>query len=288
MALDTRDPRVQKSILAGLLVGGILYAFFFTTWLPFTYRAGAARIQALEQEYLRMSMDLNKARQAAENLPFLEREYQLLHRKWEQSRVVLPDEQDMTWCLRTISLLGAQSGVAFTLFRPLPARPQQFHTENPIEIKVIGGYHQIGSFLAEVANLDRIINVSGLEVSARKDATEEIPAEASLIATSYTLGGTGVPPEAVSEADGDGSDKVQGQGKGNDGKKSKGGNGGKAAKDGKATNEAKSAQDGTAPDVKNARKAHSPSDAKKSGNDGGEAKPRQADRPSRTGEGSGE
>jgi type IV pilus assembly protein PilO len=101
----------------------------------------------------------------------------------------------MAWLLRTITLLGTQAGVEFTLFRPLPPRPVQYHTENPIEITVVGGYHQIGAFLGEIANLDRIISVSELEIKTSKEKDPDQPAEASFVATTYTLGGTGVSPE---------------------------------------------------------------------------------------------
>jgi len=199
MGLDTRDPKVQKFLLGGLLLGAILYAFLFTTWVPFTYKATASQVSALQEQYLDMSKDLNKARQATHRLPYLEKEYALLHRKWEQSQALLPEEQEMAWCLRTISLLGSQSGVEFTLFKPLPPRPAQYHTENPIEIKVVGGYHEVGVFLAELANLDRVINVTHLEILTSKEKDSDAPAEASFVAVTYTLGGTGVAPEEQAE-----------------------------------------------------------------------------------------
>ena len=195
MAINSKDPRFQRGFLISLGVAGLLYCFFFTAWVPFTYKANATQLGALEAQYLSMNKDLNKARQAAHRLPYLEREYELLHRKWEQGRSLLPEKVDMAWVLRTITLLGTRSGVEFTLFRPLPPQPAQYHTENPVEIKVVGGYHQIGSFLAEVANLDRLINISNLEVVTNKDKVADKPAEASFVAQTYTLGGTGVAPD---------------------------------------------------------------------------------------------
>jgi type IV pilus assembly protein PilO len=195
MALNPRDPGFQKAALAGLFLAALIYTFFFTDWLPVTFKANAAELGNLEGKYRDISKDLNKARQATHRLPYLEKEYLLLHRKWEQSQALLPAEQDQAWCLRTISTLGAQADVQFTLFRPRPAQPQQFHTEYPIEVTVEGGYHQVGVFLGELANLDRIINVGNLEVKAARGGDPERPAEASFVARTYTLGGTGKPPE---------------------------------------------------------------------------------------------
>lgn len=190
MALNPKDPIFQKIFLGALMLGGLLYMFFFTNVVPFTYKANASTVGDLEERYREISKDLNKARQSAHRLPYLEKEYELLNRKWEQSRSLLPEEEDMAWLLRTISLLGAQAGVEFTLFQPLPSKPAEYHTENPIEITVLGGYHQVGTFLSEAANLERIITISNLEITENKKDRGDQPVEASFVAVAYTLGGT--------------------------------------------------------------------------------------------------
>lgn len=202
MALNPKDPGFQKALLGGLFLAALVYAFVFTEWLPITYKANASELSGLEEKYRDISKNLNKARQATHRLPYLEKEYLLLHRKWEQSRALLPESQDQAWCLRTISLLGAQAGVEFTLFKPGAARPQQYYTEYPIEVGVTGGYHQVGAFLGEVANLDRIVNVDDLELTTAKDRDPDRPTSASFVARTYTLGGTGRPPEEEKAAKG--------------------------------------------------------------------------------------
>jgi len=195
MPMNPRDPAFQKLVLAGILLAGLLFADFFTSVVPFTYKACAMEAGALETKYRDLNKDLNKARQATHRLSYLEKEYLLLHRKWELSQSLLPEAQDMAWCLRTISLLGAQAGVQFTLFKPLPPKPAQYFTEHPIDITVQGGYHEVGAFLNELSNLDRVINISGLEVRTPKRNETDEPTEASFVAVTYVLGGTGRPPE---------------------------------------------------------------------------------------------
>ncbi|HYV51229.1 MAG TPA: type 4a pilus biogenesis protein PilO, partial [Dongiaceae bacterium] len=45
----------------------------------------------------------------------------------------------------------------------------------------------VGSFLAEVANLDRIVNVTGLSLKDLEDGTKAQTVEAEFQATAYTL-----------------------------------------------------------------------------------------------------
>ncbi|MEZ4651151.1 MAG: type 4a pilus biogenesis protein PilO [Candidatus Eisenbacteria bacterium] len=202
MAINARDPRVQKSILGAMLVGAVVYVYFFTDWFAFTYKANASELSELEEEYRELSKDLNKARQAINRLPYLEKEYELLHEKWEQGRQLLPEEEEMVEMLQKITLLGTRAGVEFTLFKPLPPRPMQDYTEIPMEITVAGGYHQVGAFLSEVANMKRIVNVSGLEMKTveERSAREGQTATATFEAVAYRLGGTGV-PDAEGQAD---------------------------------------------------------------------------------------
>lgn len=232
MALNPKSPGFQKAVLGGMLLAALLYVFVFTELLPITYKANASELSGLEEKYRDISKNLNKARQATHRLPYLEKEYLLLHRKWEQSQALLPETQDQAWCLRTISLLGAQTGVQFTLFRPGAARPQQYYTEYPIEVGVTGGYHQVGAFLGEVANLDRIVNVADLEVTSSKDRDPDRPAAASFVARTYTLGGTGKPPEeekAVKGAKGKAGTAGKGGTKAEKRAAGKGGDGGHSA-----------------------------------------------------------
>ena len=72
MAIDVRDPRVQKIALTAIGLGALLYVYFFTTWAPFTCQANAAELQSLEDRYRDLSNDLNKARQASITKEILE------------------------------------------------------------------------------------------------------------------------------------------------------------------------------------------------------------------------
>ncbi len=209
MGIQLHDPKAQRIALGSIAGGAIFYVYFLTTLVPFTYKASAAEIKDLSGRYEVVSRDLTKARQEVNSLPYLEKEYNLVHAKWQSAQGLLPDSEEMASLLRAVAVLGDQSGVLFVLFRPLPPQPAQYHTEHPIEVKVEGGYHEIGTFLGELANMQRIVTVSDLSIVTAKESPDEKPASASFIAKTYTLGGTGVPPEEV---------KAKGEKKGRGGK----------------------------------------------------------------------
>ncbi len=192
MTISLREPKTQKILLFTVLGLGILYLYFLTDVVGFTYEARASEVDELSARYQKLSSDLTKARQTLQSRAYLEKEFDLLHQKWERAQSLLPSEQEMASLLRAITLLGDRSGVEFILFRPGAAVPAQYHTEHPIEVKVEGGYHEIGTFLSELANMERIVIVSNLTLETPRKEESHKPARASFTATTYTLGGTGV------------------------------------------------------------------------------------------------
>ena len=202
--MDIHDPRTQKMLLVGVAVVGILYLYFFSTFLPFGHRAVAAQRHELEQQYRQLSSDLSKARQTLNNRAEIERQYEILNRRWDVAASLLPEQREVADLLRKVTLVGQQSGVEFELFQPMPQIPGDVYNENPVDVRVVGGYHQVGSFLAEVANLDRIVNVSHLVLTENddRDSAPDQTVEAHFTATAYTLNTNPSPPASAEKSPG--------------------------------------------------------------------------------------
>jgi type IV pilus assembly protein PilO len=185
--MDWKDPKNQKLLFGGLLFAGAMYAYFFTTVLPLTYRSRAEDLKELATEYQSLTSDLNKAKQTVANLPRLEAEFQRLDMKWQAAQELLPNEKEVANLLRRVTLVGQQSSVDFHLFKPLPTVAHGFYVENPVQVMVSGGYHNVGAFLAEVANLPRIVNVSQLKLDSYDKGKPTESVLASFVASAYTL-----------------------------------------------------------------------------------------------------
>lgn len=187
--MNLREPRTQKLLMVGIASAAVVYFYFFSALIPFGHRAVSGERGKLEQEYRQISADLSKARQTLTNREEVEREYQIITQRWEVASELLPEKRELAGLLRKVSLVGQQSGVEFELFEPQAMIVGEVYTENPVNIRVIGGYHQVGAFLAEVANLERIVNVGSLELDdLNEDELEgRRTVRASFTATAYTL-----------------------------------------------------------------------------------------------------
>lgn len=173
--MNLKDPTVQKILLGAVALIVLSYLYFGTQLLPFFYQVRKAEIQSLEQEYAKLSADLEKARQTVGKLAQLEAEYERLHEQWISAQALLPEEQEMPDLLRKVTTAGARAGVEFMLFQPGAPVMHTEYKAHPVKIRVRGGYHQLGIFLSRLANLQRIVNVSDLDVQSAVKAARGTP-----------------------------------------------------------------------------------------------------------------
>ncbi len=184
--LDIKSPAVQKLFLAIFLAGAALGFFYFTHFLPFGFQNGKEHIATLRADYEKKSSELARARASVADLPRFEAEYDQLHQRWELASELLPADRQLSVLLRKITLAGQQTGVQFVMFKPAGQKPSEYHTEMPVQISVTGNYHDVGSFLAELSNLRRIVTVSNLKLTTNLKS-DDGSTTAEFVASAYSL-----------------------------------------------------------------------------------------------------
>ena len=164
--MSLRDAKTQRLLLTVVVCAVAGWAYFLSGFLPFGYQAHIRKAKELRAQQEQLSAELEKARRTVGNLPQLEREQKELERKWQQAEQLLPTTKEMPELLSQITVAGEQAGVEFQSFKPEASRPQEFYNENPVQVEVKGGFHQVGVFLSRLANMSRIVNVTDLHLDA--------------------------------------------------------------------------------------------------------------------------
>jgi len=91
----------------------------------------------------------------------------------------LPNKSQMDALLVDINQAGLSRGLQFELFRPAPSESRrEFYSELPIQLKVIGTYHDMGAFAADVGQLPRIVTLNNISITAGKDGNLTMDATA--------------------------------------------------------------------------------------------------------------
>jgi type IV pilus assembly protein PilO len=120
-----------------------------------------------EEETLRQSW-LGKKQQAV-NLEAYRQQLKDIEQQFGALLKQLPNKSEVDALLTDINQAGLGRGLTFDFFRPSPQRVADFYAELPIQIKVTGGYHDLGAFASDVAQLSRIVTLNNLAIQTEKD-----------------------------------------------------------------------------------------------------------------------
>ncbi len=156
----------KKILIALLTIFVFMGVFVYVVYWPQRQELdGLKRELSQELEKLEKSKALQR-----ENERF-NAELQQTRQKLAEAVQALPTEREIPDLLKSISSLGKESQLEFTVFRPKPEEPQQLdYAKVPIELGIVGSYHNIGTFFDKVTKQPRIINVVDFNMSRAKEA----------------------------------------------------------------------------------------------------------------------
>ncbi len=100
------------------------------------------------------------------NLPAYKLQMDDMHQAFGTLLRQLPNKTEVPNLLVDITQAGLGRGLNFVLFKPEKEKPQDFYAELPINIKVTGGYHELGQFVSDLAALPRIVTIGGIDIAA--------------------------------------------------------------------------------------------------------------------------
>lgn len=144
-------------VLAAGLVG-VAYEF-----VPNLKEMGE-QIQKIRAEYTESERKIREGQAIEQKLPEFEREINNLQRKLGDIQQILPTGPETGDLLRWIKNMTDQSNLGLKSFGPGNLQPVDFYKVFPIEMDVVGRYHDLGIFLDRVSKYSRIINVDNVQI----------------------------------------------------------------------------------------------------------------------------
>lgn len=166
--LDPNDPSqwpaLPRNLLFVVVCAAVIVGLWFA-WLKTVDEeliAEQAREQTLREDYRKKLVQ-------AVNLDALKKQLEQVQQYVAQLEKQLPSRAEMDALLSDINQAGLGRSLQFELFRPGQVTVKEYYAELPIAIKVTGGYHDIGLFAADIANLSRIVTLNNLSIAPAKD-----------------------------------------------------------------------------------------------------------------------
>jgi type IV pilus assembly protein PilO len=176
VGLDPNDPSLWPPlprVLLLVVVGLAVCAGLWFAWLGAidAELAGArAQEQRLRDEYR------EKVAQVV-NLDALRKQREQVRHYVSQLERQLPSRAEMDALLSDINQAGLGRNLQFELFRPGQVTIREYYAELPITIRVVGRYHDVGQFAADIAQLPRIVTLNDLSLTPARDREGELVLE---------------------------------------------------------------------------------------------------------------
>ena len=168
MALSM-DSILKLSTLKKVLILVVILCVILGVYLRVFFTPRQEELNVAQKELSKLENELNNSKAIVRDLQKYKEQVAKLTEELKKALTQLPNEKEIPEILKTISSLGKESNLEFTLFRPKPEQPQQFFANVPIDLTVLGSYHNMGIFFDKVSKLPRIINVVDFNMTKAKD-----------------------------------------------------------------------------------------------------------------------
>jgi type IV pilus assembly protein PilO len=134
-----------------------------------------------------LQIDIQKGRESKARTEQFQQELKRIELQLEFLRKILPEKEELADLYTKIQERASHFGLQVTSFKPGAAVDREFFTEYPIDVAMNSEYHSLAKFFEEIGHLQRIVNISQIQLRGKtfKDKPE-FTLEARIIASTYT------------------------------------------------------------------------------------------------------
>ncbi|MDR6937110.1 type 4a pilus biogenesis protein PilO [Luteibacter sp. 3190] len=155
-------PRPIKTFFTGLVFVVVLLGGWY-----FQISSQQDDLESAERQEEQLKGQFSQKQAKAANLEALEQQLADMQDMLRTLLRQLPSRTEMPELLIDISQTALASGIETELFQPGPETPKDFYAEKPITLRMVGTYHQFGTFISGVASLPRVVILTLHDVSLK-------------------------------------------------------------------------------------------------------------------------
>jgi type IV pilus assembly protein PilO len=166
--LNPNDPSAWPAVPRYALCVAVAAAVVVALWFVWLTNSND-ELEAARAKEVTLKADYQKKVAQAVNLELLKKQREQVQQYVTLLEKQLPSKAEMDALLSDINQAGLGRSLQFELFRPGQVSVKDYYAELPIAVRVTGRYHDMGAFVADVANLSRIVTLNNIAVNPQKD-----------------------------------------------------------------------------------------------------------------------
>jgi len=152
-------PWAPKIVILVVLLTLILVGGWLLLW-----DEQLTELEAKQQETEKFKQEYLDKKKQAVNLDLYKQQLAEIDRSFGALLKQLPNKSEIDALLIDVNQAGLGRGLQFELFRPGQELVKDFYAELPVTVRVIGAYHDIGAFAADIAKLPRIVTLNNMSI----------------------------------------------------------------------------------------------------------------------------
>ena len=167
--LDTKNPG-NWPWLFKLIAFVLIFVLILAAGYLFQYQTQIDELEKQKGKEAELKTTFLEKKKMAVNLEAYQQQRAEIEQSFGALLKQLPTRSEMDALLIDINQAGLGRGLQFDLFKPAAAETTtEFYAERPINLKVVGNYHDLGAFASDVAKLPRIVLLNDLKVDLGKE-----------------------------------------------------------------------------------------------------------------------
>lgn len=161
MRLLPGEPRRRRALLTAALALCASYSVHYYVYAP--AKRDADEVRARLEELRAMNRRADAA--TAEGAASLDRRLALYERHISDLEKLIPANEEVPALLAAVSAEERLASVEVVAMRPEPPEPGEYYQRRSYELRVEGGYHQVGAFMTAIASLERIVAPTDVSIA---------------------------------------------------------------------------------------------------------------------------
>jgi type IV pilus assembly protein PilO len=167
--LNPKDPGTWPPLPKALALL-VLFIAILGAGFVFDLQGQLDELDAGANQEVKLKEDYKNKKQQSINLELYRQQVREIESSFGALLKQLPNRSQMDALLVDINQAGLGRGLQFDLFKPAAQETaRDFYAELPIQLKIIGSYHDMGQFAADISQLPRIVTLNDISLTAAKD-----------------------------------------------------------------------------------------------------------------------
>jgi len=172
-------PQKQKIALLAAVILIMVGLYIYLSVMP-----SLSALNDRQEELAKKQKELLELKKVVADLPRFEKELQQIEAQFKEALTLLPNTREIPSLLTNISNLARDCGLEILLFQPKPEVMENFYAQIPVEMKILGKYHDLGVFFDRVSKLPRIVNILDITMD-RKAVQSKSGADPGILNASF-------------------------------------------------------------------------------------------------------